>query len=56
MLRLVNHSGAPEHVNSSDWRFVIGEPKGQPAIPEPSSALLFGIGTLVVGTSLRRRV
>ena len=51
----VNHSGAPGHVSASDWRFVIGEPNGEPPIPEPNSAVLFGLGALVFRTSLRRR-
>ncbi|MBW2725733.1 MAG: hypothetical protein JRE71_15230, partial [Deltaproteobacteria bacterium] len=39
----VNHSGR-DHVYSSDWLFVVGDP-----IPEPSGALLFAAGALVIG-------
>lgn len=45
----VNHSDG-EHIYSSDWIFVVGSP-----IPEPSGAVLFGAGALVVGGFLQRR-
>ena len=43
--------GLERHVYSSDWLFTVNE---QP-IPEPSAALLFGLGSIVCGSTIRRR-
>lgn len=52
----LNHSGAiggtKQHVYASDWLFKVGP---APAIPEPSAALLFGLGSVLCGSAVRRR-
>jgi hypothetical protein len=49
----VNHSGTDldEHVYSSDWLFTVDSAP----VPEPSAALLFGLGAVVCASSTRRR-
>jgi hypothetical protein len=55
-------------MDDDDWHFggqwgdtspargqILSDEKGAPPIPEPSAALLFGIGVVTVGRSLRRR-
>ncbi|MEM9177479.1 MAG: PEP-CTERM sorting domain-containing protein [Myxococcota bacterium] len=52
----VNHSGAPgglnEHLYASDWLFTVDHAA---PVPEPSAALLFGLGAAVCGNAVRRR-
>ncbi len=46
----VNHSSAEKHIAASDWLFTVGAP-----VPEPSAAILFGMGSLVTAGMVRRR-
>ena len=52
----VNHSNAPgglnQHLYASDWLFTVDEVA---PVPEPSAALLFGLGCVVAGNTVRRR-